>query len=63
MPEERDGFGFDKTARLDRERAEDSQEAGAVTLEDPFPYRQIPFDARIFGARPSYIIRLESEDQ
>jgi len=62
MPDEPDGYGFDKAARLFNERSAAAQEDGEVRLNEPFPYRSIPFKPEIFGARPSYVIAADQTE-
>lgn len=59
--DEPDNFGFNKTARNAAKNADKSQAGGVVVLNPPFPYRSIPFQPEIFGARPSYLIEPETE--
>jgi hypothetical protein len=52
-PEEEDGFGLDKDARLAAERAEAEEEARPEPLDPPFPYRVIAVDTGMVSTTQS----------
>lgn len=53
-PTQQDGFGLNKAARLQQQRADQQQSDTPPPLDPDFPYRVEPFDPLFFGAFPSH---------
>jgi len=55
MATEKDGFGSNKSARLEAKRAvqDEEEQKEALPLDPEFPYEVARFDPFFFGVKPS----------